>query len=680
MKKISVLKLAMLVMLFLAYTRIGECGPPLLFLGDSSITHTVQRGQPLNLPVFISSGKETGTQVGEVLLGFFVSSEEGENVTGVAYCLDLNNPKGWTRIGDSYESLSDCTPISGVEFPQHLLVNWPALGSVDFPSNSTMTWLACTDPVVDGYVNVAFVEGDDTFCTKYTAKIIPSCDSIELVLDGSSNPRISFDNVDINDSIRSKVMAYEIKGPDELTGNDSSISIVDKPEWLTISLNSEKRFITFFPKKSYLEKTGQLRFQGTVKVKIKNSLCSIEREVPVTISILEQNTNDDREQGQQSSGNDDSLKDTRFDKKAVNFPLANLNSPASSAKVLVYQSKTTPPDDMVYASIEQGQIYKFTLYVKNSNGKLISTLRYSDDSSWMSVRKVSTGQLEVTIDGSSLSNGQSENGKIIITDTSTGAKETVHVSVRVAGVCDPETAMVKKISDKSFRFIDGGSPSRKTVDVEIEDTCGEKLAIEDVELSKNVSWLTIKQNGTTLHLTAEPSGLSAGGSDTVKVTVYTAKGEEDFNVTISVQAGSSTSSTTSGSTGTIKSFSPSFRKLRSGVYIYSERDITLRPGEGILYSFKATVPEPSKSIVVLLQPYSVGIGGSGHANAYIKIGSEPTVEEVKSKSPTLTSAPKGGTSAELVQYKKVMDESQVYVLVYNPGTKSDTFSVSISHY
>ena len=680
MVRTIVTKLVLLGMLILAYTRTGECGPPLLFLGDSSVPHTVQQGQPLTIPVFISSGKETGSQAGEVLLGFFVSSEQGENATGVAYCLDLNNPKGWTQIGDSFLSLSDCIPISGVEFPRYLLVNWRALGAVDFPANSTMTWLACTDPIADGHVDVAFVEGDDTFCTTYTAKIIPSCSSLELLLNGSNSARVRFDDVDLSTTISSKVMAYEINGPSELTENGIDISIADKPEWLTVSLNKEEKFIAFVPNRGFFENTSQRNFQGTVKIKLKSTTCSIEKEVPVTITILEQNTISNQTQNQQSSSNDNSSGNTFFN-KSVSLDIGSIFgfASSSSSKVLVYQSKTaTMPDDSISVNIEQGQTYKTTLYIKNNKGQLISTLQYSDDASWMSVRKVGTGQLELTIYGSRLSEGQSYRGSITITDTSTNAKETVRVAVSVAGVCDPETAQIRSITDKSFSFTEGESSSSKTV--YIEDTCGEKLAIEDLEMSKNVNWLTVQQNSTSLYLTANPSGLSAGYSDTVTITVYTAKGNENFNVSISVQTRTTTSSTTSRSTGIIKTVTPSFKLMSTGVYNYYDPKVTLKPGQGILYSFRASVPDSSKGISVVMQPSSVGVGGSGYANAYIKIGSEPTIAEVKSNDPSLVSHPRVGTIVEEVTYRKVMGESQVYVLIYNVGTKSDTFTLQIRHY
>ena len=330
---------------------------------------------------------------------------------------------------------------------------------------------------------------------------------------------------------------------------------------------------------------------------------------------------------------------------------------------------TTFSQSSISRSLELGESEQITLLTSACGSSVtVSNAYKASGGEWLSV-SLSGGKIILNLNTTGLEAGSTKTG--IVTVTAGGITDSLGITLRVEGQCDPSSASVSPTSLTFQAYVGGQNPSAQTL--RVKDDCGD--AVYATVLSKP-SWLTLTPNGTGV--------FSASCVDSYL------EEEDSYSGTITLTDSDSKQHSVSATLKVTDTPPPppddSVTTVTSGHMDY----YNVGAGETKYFKFVASVPDRLKPIIVISTP---GSSQPRTVHILVKRGSKPSIVDFNATwdlSPSLSGTGvyedlywyySTGSAGEMVKVNKPMEENTFYVMMYNAGkTKVYGQQFTVSYY
>jgi hypothetical protein len=335
---------------------------------------------------------------------------------------------------------------------------------------------------------------------------------------------------------------------------------------------------------------------------------------------------------------------------------------------------TTFSQSSISRSLELDESEQITLLASACGSTATVSTAYNTNPSvdtWLSAG-ASGGKLVLGLDAgvTGIQSGSIYTGAVTV--TAGGITDTMSVTLRVEGVCDPTSASVSPASLAFNAYVGGTSPGAQTI--RVKDNCGDPVS---ATVSSKPDWLALSQTGTgVFSASCVDSYLDEVGSYSGSIILIDGEYGQRHTVAVTLEVLNTPPPPTTDDSVT---------SVKSGVIYYED----IPAGQARYFRFTASVTDCLKPIQLSNtsmadQPRTV--------HMLIKRGSKPTINEFEMTwgmepsdydctlgqwIPAKPSSAKDlywkyniGPQAEFVEIREPMASNTFYIMLYNNGLRS----------
>ena len=329
---------------------------------------------------------------------------------------------------------------------------------------------------------------------------------------------------------------------------------------------------------------------------------------------------------------------------------------------------TTFSQSSISRSLELDESEQITLLASACGSSVtVSSAYKASGGEWLSV-SLSGGKIILNLNTTGLEAGSTKTG--IVTVTAGGITDSLGITLRVEGQCDPSSASVSPTSLTFQAYVGGQNPSAQTL--RVKDNCGDAV---DATVSSKPAWLTLTRTGTgVFSASCVESYLEEEDSYSGTITLTDSEYDQQHSVSVTLEVADTPPPPPDDSVTTVQSgktyrFDVGAGQTRYLKFVASVSDC-LHP---IQVSNTSTADQPRT------------------VHALIKRGSKPTIAEFERTSQMSSSqydctveqwipAKPGaenlywkyntGSQAEFVEIAEPMASNTFYIMLYNNGTRN----------